>query len=235
MNRGNKRQVFEYIFSHTREARLQTYTSAFTRFVNCDMPRPPNPFFAPYGIQQLALSVTSLWDDAQTFALQCGAHDTCHKQLFDDAIMVLGGLGHVAPVEQEGVSVSETSSDLVPAPYSADTFLAPSRVAGILTEGKEHDHPDYSDCKEIIVMTLLDTGVFALTEPERSLYRIQFADLLTKRALFIKNNNANRGTLALLAKRIYSSNLRALEQLIAVGVRNTPDVGYYMDLYKRLS
>lgn len=235
MNRGNKRQVFEYIFSRTREDRTKTYTDALTRFVNCDVPQPVNPFFARYGVQQLALNITSLWNDAQAFARQCDTHVPLHKKLFDEATAALEGLGYSIPEEQRDVSISETSSNLISAPYSTETFLDPSHVAELLAQSKEHDNPDYSDCKEIIVMTLLDTGAFALTETEKSLYRTQFAGLLTKRGLFMKNNNANRETLSLLAKRIYSSDLRALKRLIDEETGETPAVRHYMDLYKRLS
>ena len=239
MNRGNQRQVFEHIFAENHQERLQTYRNAFTRLANCTIPQPSNLFFAYYYVQQLEINITSVWNEMKAFATKEGLDDTNCDRLYDDAILLLSNLHHkqLTQIEDTDISYSfpDSSLHIIPASYSVDTFLSPSKIAELSESESELECLDYSDYKEIITMILLKQGAFALAGPDRDFCLTHFADLLKRRTLIMKNNSANMKTLVLLAKKIYGASLKALEKLIQTGDRDYTDAKRHIDLYKQLS
>jgi serine/threonine protein kinase len=67
MDKGNGRQVFEFVFSNTDIERLDTYVNVFFRLKNCTLPESKNLFFIYYTVQTLENNLTSVQDNMLEF------------------------------------------------------------------------------------------------------------------------------------------------------------------------
>ena len=67
MDKGNGRQVFEYILSSNVEERAQSYFNVFSRLKHCTIPQPKNLFFVYYAVQVLYRNLESVREEMNAF------------------------------------------------------------------------------------------------------------------------------------------------------------------------
>jgi len=222
MDRGNGRQIFEYILSQTTEERAQTYFNVFVRLKHCTIPQPENLFFVYYAVQTLVHNIRTVKGDMQDFLndtkssrplvapskRRVGApmaaetymkayHDCIEylERVYRPKIKVMSR--EIVEYETQG-----SFSKLEVAPYTQETFLEPSHVHTLI-ERLRPSMVDLSTHQEIIISILLDTGDYRLSDRDRKRYMSNFLKLLNTNPLNMKNNTANLVTLEWLARRLY--------------------------------
>ena len=233
MNRGNSRQVFDFVFSDTTEKRICTYSSAIERVSKCTLPSQPNPLFERYGLQQMLTNLVSLWEEMKSFLRTHGYEEARYEKLFSEALEHLRR--QVKPVTYGGLSVSCRNTTLVSTPYTVDIFLRPDYVLQMVEEMSKTEVADYTDCREIILSCLLNFSEFSLKHVESRLCTDEIEDILSQRSFYARNNAANRKTLVTLMKEIYKANLEALTGILDGEQSVPPDLRDTIGLYERLS
>ena len=234
MDKGNGRQVFEYILSNSIEEQAKTYENVFIRLKQCTLPQPNNIFFIYYAAQQLENNLNSVRENMMVF-LQINNIDTSqYEQLFIETIKLIYKIYKPQISKMKYLNIDYTISGqfhtLIHAPYTQETFLLPSNVLSMLSTGYDTDLSEY---REIIVMILLYNGVFSLNEQDRQHYLKNFEQLLNIKPLNMKNNTANKKTLQNLAKTIYKENLNTLKTQILVEKGNCQDAEKYLEVYNK--
>jgi hypothetical protein len=140
--------------------------------------------------------------------------------------------GLIDKTEEENIlyELDNDFNTLIPAPYTEETFLLPSRIIELFSNTKSDDLSDY---KEIITMILLNQGTFQLNDKDRKYYLQNFSKLLNTSSLIMKNNNANNNTLNAMAIKIYSKDLEYLQDKLQHSKGNCEQAHQYLDIYSR--
>ena len=234
MDKGNGRQVFEYILSKTVEEQAKTYENVFIRLKQCTIPQPDNIFFVYYAAQQLESNLLSVRDNMLFFLQRNNIDSTRYEQLFTETTRLIYKIytPQISKMNETNIIYEITGQfdTLIPAPYTQETFLLPSTILSLMSYGSDIDLSEY---REIIVTILLYNGNFSLQEKDRQHYLKNFEQLLNTNPLIMKNNTANKKTLHRLAKAIYAEDLKALQPQLAVENGNCKDAERYEDLYKK--
>jgi hypothetical protein len=238
LNRGNERQVFEYIFSDTVEKRLQTYVNVFIRLKQCSLPQPRNLFFIYYVIQSFECNLKSVWENMSSFLIKEGIaksrYDKYNK-IYEETLEFLHRFYQqkIDTATQENITYDiESQKSISRCPYTQETFELPSEILRLCKELKPCD--DLSDYKEIIEMILLNNGKYKLTDKDKEYYSKNFNILLSTSSVAMKNNCAESSTLQYLANIIYKKDLEILEQKHVDKDEDCEDMLKYIKIYKAI-
>jgi hypothetical protein len=233
LNKGNGRQVFEYILSATTEERIQTYADVFIRFKHCSIPQPGNLFFVYFTAQNLEVNLTSVRNNMLVFLEKENINNTIYEEMYKNVMKFLSSVyrPQLKEKKEEDINyfISESFSQLVHASYDESTFLVPEEILGKLTS---YENNDLSDYKEIIEYILVNQGRYKLLEKDREYYIKNFSRLLQTDSIIMKNNNANIKTLRETAKSIYTRDLNKIqEKLEHVEYHDCESAKRYRDQY----
>ena len=234
MDRGNSRQVFEYILSNTMEERAQTYFDVFVRLKHCTVPQPKNLFFVYYAVQTLVSNLETVNAEMEFFLSQTSASRPkvtsgrpgepmaadAYKKAYQESLSYLGRVygPKLEKMKEEKIEykVEGNFSNLEAAPYTEESFLNPEEISNTLK--KMIPMVDLSAYQEIISSILLHNGKYQLSAKNREHYLRNFSKLLKINPLIMQNNSANLVTLRDLSAQIYSQDREKLaSQLPGVG------------------
>lgn len=234
MDKGNGRQVFEYILSKSIQEQAKTYENVFIRLKQCTLPQPDNIFFVYYAAQQLESNLLSVRENMMFFLQRNSIDSTRYEQIFTETIKLIYKVykPKISKMNDSVITynINGQFDTLTPAPYTQETFLLPSTVLSMISTGTDTDISEY---REIIVMILLYKGVFSLNEKDRQHYLKNFEQLLNIKPLNMKNNAANKKTLLNLAKIIYTEDLKTLETQLNTEQGNCQDSKKYAEVYNK--
>ncbi len=233
MNKGNGRQIFEYILSNTTEERAQTYFNVFVRLKHCTIPQPKNLFFVYYAVQSFITNLESVNTEMNIFLSKTSnkrpafgskpgkpMSTETYAKAYQDSLTYLASV-----YEQKNSNMKENDieyeingnfSKLEIAPYTTESFLNPKYVIQLLKNMTPM--VDISMYRDIITSIMLNNGKYKLTDEIRKHYLKNFSKLLEINPLYMKNNSANLTTLKKLSRQIYSRDRDVLmEKLPNVG------------------
>jgi serine/threonine protein kinase len=239
MDKGNGRQVFEFVFSKTDNERLDTYVNVFSRLKKCTLPQSKNLFFIYYAAQSLENNLTSVRNNMLTFLKYLGKDSTYYEDIYNDVITFLEHVykKKIETTKEKDIDYADDVAghfnDFIQAPYTEETFLDPQKILVLLNDQPIDFPEDLSDYKEIIEIILLSKGTYKLKDTDHKDYLIIFEKLLAKSSLKMKNNSANRKTLTLLAKKIYEEDKTKLEFKLSQTETSCSYADTYIELYKK--
>jgi hypothetical protein len=235
MDKGNGRQVFEYILSQSVDKRLKSYVNVFSRLMKCSIPQPNNLFFIYYAAQSLERNLSSVYDDMLRFLIDQGISHEKYEKIYQHTMSFLE---HVyrkqIETKTEKNVVYELDTDLIDLKhqqYSDETFLFPRKVLELL-ENESID--DLSEYKHIIETILLDTSSYKLKDKDREYYLKNFDKLLHTNSLTMKNNSSNIKTLIFMSSEIYQKDKAMLELKLKKDDSECDDAKEYLQMYNSI-
>ena len=232
LNKGNARQVFEYVLAKTKKEKLQTYENVFIRLKHCTIPQPENLLFIYYVAQNLESNLLSVRENMLQFLENEQIGSAKYEKIFVETMRFLHTLYKEKIDNKKDKNViynlDENFLKLEPAEYNEETFLVPDEILRI--KSTYHYDSDLSSYKNILETILLNNGTYKLTEEDRKYYMDIFQKLLSTSSLNMKNNTANSKTLVTLSHIIYQKDLQALENLGEIMCEN---VRKYVDIYSK--
>jgi serine/threonine protein kinase len=235
MNKGNPRQVFEYMFAKTVEEKVQTYENVFIRLKQCSLPQPTNLFFIYYVAQQLEESLESVKENMISFLTANSIPALKYEKIFRDTMKFLYRVYQpkISTTEETNITydIPDSFNTLVPAPYTEETFLLPESIMGLMSGTELEDLTEY---KDIITNILLYRGVYALSEKDKKYYIENFKKLLEVESLNMHNNCANFKTLRSLSKQIYQKDLQETKKKMLIATGDCSRVKEYVSVYEKL-
>jgi hypothetical protein len=218
MDKGNGRQVFEFILSGTVKERANTYFNVFTRIKHCSIPQPDNLFFVYYAAQKLEENLISVRDSMMYFLDKFNIVDPRYENIFKDSIRFIKKIYQekIDTMKEDSVEyiLSHRFEDIKESTYDETTFLKPRVVKNLISEVKDIDFSEY---KDIIEQILINNGTYKLKEKDRLYYLKNFADLLKTNSLYMKTNTANVKTLRILSQKIYTSDNNYVKNIKRIG------------------
>lgn len=238
MDKGNGRQVFEYIFSNSVDERVQSYVNVFSRLAKSTLPQPNNLFFIYYTAQSLQRNLKSVKDHMLQFLHDNHIPDDKYKIIYEDTMSFLRSVYQkkIERKKEKNVvyKISDHFNKLEKAVYTEETFLCPKKILKLLEDETPDDMSEY---KHIIETILFDTSSdYELTPNHREHYLINFEKLLVSNSLTMKNNSSNIKTLHFMSQEIYKKDKEELE----VKLRNKgklcddSDAKEYLELYNSI-
>ena len=232
MDKGNGRQVFEYIFSNSVNERLQSYVNVFSRLMKSTLPQPNNLFFIYYTAQSLERNLTSVRDDMIRFLTDNSISDEKYKMIYEDTMSFLRRV-YETKIEREtekdvDYKLSDHFKKLEKAVYTEETFLCPRKVLKLLDDETIDDLSEY---KHIIETILFDRSYYQLKENHREHYLRNFEKLLLSNSLTMKNNSSNIKTLTFMSQEIYSKDKESLEVKLTKEGKICDEAKEYLELY----
>lgn len=214
INKGNPRQVFEYILASNTEEKIKSFIDVFDRAIGCDFPETEDTILNYYVIQTLETGITSVWNMLLHFLNNEGIDPKPYEKKYKNVIK------KIKKVYEKKVKILptiETYKDILHfddffdklkiAPYNQDTFLKPTLILRLINkyiEEKSYLKGDLSEYKNIIEHIILNQGIFKLSDEIREHYKNIFKILLEKRIINIKVNTCNVNTLLTTSKIVYS-------------------------------
>ena len=241
INRGNPRQVFEYVLSSNKEEKLQSFVDVFNRIRECEFPEPINLFFAYYAAQTMEENVTSVY----TLMLHyLGDQDDDNvkkaKKVYRKALRKIKKT-YRAKLDQEGeeeieYSMSQSFNSLEIAPYTEETFLIPDVILNLFQKYRDR-YEDLSEYKNVIEQILLNQGEFKLSDKHRDYYLKNFANLLSTNNVNMKTYTANVNTLYSVGQGIYSADRDVLQGKLPKKKskkRNCSSAEEYISMYNKV-
>lgn len=230
MDKGNSKQIFEYILSNTIEEKINTYKNVFIRLKQCTIPQPKNKLFVYYAAQQLENNLMSVRNNMLQFLQQHGILTQPYEKVIISTIKFLHQVYtekiKTMPTHNISYEILGDFKNLTKASYDKETFLIPENIIKLLNQQKNAS--DLSEYKDLIISILLCKGTYILSDEDREYYMNNFRLLLDQSTIVMKNNCANDKTLTYLSKAIYSSDLENLRQLITSQSENNCS---YVDKY----
>lgn len=248
MDRGNGRQIFEYILSTTTEERAQSYFNVFARLKHCTIPQPDNLFFVYYAAQSLLSNLETVNSEMETFLNETSssrpkvksrpgepmAAET-YRNAYRECVSYLDRIysPKISEAKEELVEykIDGDFSELELAPYTEESFLDPVKIASLL--GRMKSMVDLSVYQEIILSILLYNGKYKLSDKNKNLYIRNFSKLLKLNPFNIQNNSANLTTLRNLSEQIYKRDLKMIVSQLP-GVGNCSSAIRYLNEYKHV-
>lgn len=232
MNKGNSRQVFDFIFSKSIKEKLDSYINVCINLKQCTLPQPKNKLFLYYILQTMVENLSSVRNEMVFFAQQNRLVVNEQKKIFDETIEFVIDLykTKIDGVKSENISykMDNDFNKLILAPYDESTFLLPNVILELLE--KKENLIDLSDYKNILEFILTNNGPYKLPEEEKKYYIKNFEKLLSVNSFNMKNNCANWFTLENTSKEIYEIDKKGL---IEKG-QECEEVKEYLKLYNKL-
>ena len=237
MDKGNSRQIFEFILSPTLEQKVQSYVDVFIRFNQCIIPQPDNIFFIYFAAQRLENNLVSVNEQMIMFLSEHSINKSSYSKFFDGAIKFLKhiNLTKINLIKHQNVSykTTDTFSKLLPAPYTEETFLVPSQIKSLIEEYLSTPNEDVIDYKEIIELILVNNSeVYSLDKETQDYYKKLFTKLLAINNLNMLNNIANVKTLFILTDQIFTKNIEQLKQSLIE--EDCPNIHTYISIYTEI-
>jgi hypothetical protein len=232
MDKGNGRQVFEYIFSNSVNERLQSYVNVFSRLMKSTLPQPTNLFFIYYTAQSLERNLTSVRDDMIRFLIDNHIPIEKYEKIYEDTMSFLRRV-YETKIEREtekdvDYKLSDHFKKLEKAVYTEETFLCPRKVLKLL---EDETIDDLSEYKHIIETILFDRSYYQLKENHREHYLRNFEKLLLSNSFTMKNNSSNIKTLTFMSQEIYSKDKESLEVKLTNEGKICDEAKEYLKLY----
>jgi serine/threonine protein kinase len=230
MDKGNPKQIFDYILSGNRADRLASYENVFVHLLQCTIPQPTNLLFVYYAAQNFEANLTSVWEDMKHFLEREKIDRRKYEKIYTDTMKFLRKIytEKIDTYEEQDV-VYDVSGRLPSIAYTEETFLIPEKVYELYTMAKaDVTDEDLSEYREMVEMILLNRGVYTLRDTHRLYYLKNFAKLLSMDSLNMKVGGADRKTLIHVAEQLYSRNLDMLRKQ-----QPCETVDKYIELYAR--
>lgn len=215
MDKGNGRQVFDYILSRTTKDRIQSYLDVFKTLKMCTVPQPNNLFFIYYSAQSLEANIISVHHNMMTFLQRAKIAPEPYQKFYKDAINFIDTVysQKLSLTREKHVDyiLDHEFPQLVPAPYTEETFLKPQTILEQLQQ-QTHTYTDLTDYKDIIQHILVNRGTYQLTDTIRAYYIENFKNLLGLNTFYMKNTIATTRTLHYMANMVYQQDATFLAQ-----------------------
>ena len=251
MNKGNGRQIFDYILSNTIEEKAQTYFKFFSRLKHCTIPQPDNLFFVYYAVQSLYDNVNTVNEEMEYFLRSTSQYRPLksnlknktgqpipyetYKLAYNDACRYLEKVYRpkIKQFKQEKINyiIEGDFSNLELANYTQEMFLEPNKIFKLLKTGKNMNN--LIEARHIIISVLLYKGLYELTNDNKEHYIKNFATLLKINPFIMENNSANLKTLKFLSEKIYTQDITFLEQKLP-GTGDCTDAKKYLKDYRSI-
>ena len=214
LDKGNPRQVYEYILSSTQQDRIQSFVRVFERVNTCKFPDSINLFFSYYSAQTLEDNISSVYTLMKKFLANekitnTEKYDRIYKKTMSKIKKIYSKKLDQIQDENIDYKISDQFEKLEIAPYTDQTFLTPSVILNLLHKNNK-SITNLSEYKHIIQRVLLNQGKFKLSEQHKKYYSDNFQKLLRTNSLVMQNNTANITTLYSTSKELYESDKTAL-------------------------
>ena len=235
LDRGNARQVFEYTLSDSQEDKIKSFTRVFSRVMKCELPETDNILLVYYILQSLRTNLESVYGSMIKWMENEDIDTTPYTKKYTKTIKHITNMYNRILDSGEKKEFKYKVGDfreLVPAPYTAKTFLLPKEILRLLRDNQELS--DLSSYKDIIEITLLHSGKFSLPNNVREYYSENCAKLLKTNSLFMKNNTANYNTLRLTSHLVYSADQKVLREKINDEGGNCTTAEEYAKIYEEI-
>ena len=241
MNKGNSRQVFEYILSKTNESKIDSYLNVCYRLKACSLPQPKNLLFTYYVSQILEDNLNSVKNNMLYFLERENINSAKYETLFDKTLQFIFELygKKINNMTKKDININNNFnfSLLKDFNYSETTFLLPSIVEELLSENENKNMNETNDVfeyKNVVNSILFFDGHFKIKNKDRQYYLINFNKLLDTDVKKMKNNFANYNTLSETASEIYKFNLKEIKIPDDIN-QNCTDIKKYVKIYKDIT
>lgn len=201
INKGNPRQVFDFILSSTDEDRMKSFSSVFERILECDFPSHSNAFFCYYSAQVLEDNITSVYN-------LMAKHYKPSEELYKKALDKINENFKNVSLSNIEYTLKDYYDNLEVAEYDENTFLIPDVILDLLKKYENYNiNKDLAEYKNIVETVLINTGVYRLKQEDKEYYEGVFGKLLEIPSLNINNNSANISTLYEMSKEVYERDM----------------------------
>jgi hypothetical protein len=231
MNKGNGKQVFDYILSRTVQDKIQSYLDIFKTLKMCTIPQPNNLFFMYYAAQTLEANIINVYNNMLTFMTRYNINPEPYQKFYINAMEFIDIVykNKITSTEEKNIEyiLDHEFKNLESSSYTEETFLLPQKIIELL---KQHTntYTDLTDYKDIIQLIIVNKGTYQLTDEIRSYYISNFKRLLQLNTFYMKTTIANTTTLYSMTDIIYKKDAEFLAKY------NCPEINKYKNIYKHI-
>ena len=229
INRGNPRQVFEYILSSTVNEKVKSFVNVFDRILECNFYNTEDLILSYYVAQILENYVTSVWTIMVSFLNVEKIDSKQYEKKYKKVISKIENSIKEFTTPTDNFSDNDIYNNKVEiTPYTQDSFLSPNIIIKLLENYKNKVFYDLSEYKNIIDSVLLNQGIFKMSDEMKIYYKNKFLFLLETKNVNMKVNVANFITLLNTAKIVYTKDKKFLID------QNCTEIKKYLSSYKKI-
>lgn len=233
MDKGNARQIFEYIISRTDEERLQSFISVFSRLKHSTIPQPNNKFMVYLSAQLFETSLSSIKSVMDNFLTSKKIDGKYYNSVYQNTVNFLDSIYSVKISTMENkrleYEINGVYNNLINPEYNEFNLDNPTKILEILEQNSSNNDRDLTDYKSIVQSVLLNTGRYKLTEADRIFYLENFRNLLSINSPTMKNNISNIKTLKNIVSSLYTKNIN---NILEKEVNNCSELENYLEKSK---
>jgi hypothetical protein len=230
-NKGNGKQVFDYILSRTIDDKINSYLNVFKTLKMCTIPQPTNIFFIYYAAQTLETNIDEVYHNMVKFMnhFQLDIKPYEKFYIYSKEFIDLVYKPKIKDAEEQNIDyiLEHDFSNLKSAEYDEETFLNPQLILEYLQENP-NNYTDLTDYKDIIELILVARGTYKLSDKIKDYYIHNFNKLLNINTFYMQTTIANTRTLNYIAKQIYSRDNDFMSKYTC------PPAIKYIDIYKQI-
>lgn len=238
INKGNPRQVFEYVLSSNTNEKIQSFVNIFDSILSCEFPKPINLFFSYYTAQTLEDNVTSVYNLLLKYLATENIAPEQYILIYEKVIKKIKKMYKKQYEEKTEYDIkNDQYNTLEHAPYTEETFLIPDVILNLIEKYKTIKiNYGLSAYKLEVEFVLVNQGMFKLSEEHRKYFKKNFQILLSTDSLNILTNTANFFTLYNSSQGLYSKNKKMLDKKLATEKddSNCEDAKEYILLYNKI-
>ena len=210
INKGNPKQVFEFILSSNIDDKINSFLNVFERVNKCNLPPTKDLVLIYYTVQTLEGNIKSVWQIMKSFLEKESISIDPYIKIYNDT------LDNIKNIYKQKLSELKLKDDskytpthifdtLEQIPYTIDSFLEPNIISSYIDKYKNIQLQTYLyEYKNIIKHIIVNQGYFKLDNETQKVIKNTFRKLLETKCLNINVNTANICTLFYMSKNIYT-------------------------------
>ena len=212
LDRGNARQVFDFILANDEQEQINTYINVCKRIKSCELPVPSNRLLAHFILQSLVSCLESSRDIMMIYLKSKNIECKKYAKKFSKTIKYV--TKHYKDVmKDENQEISYYIKTLPDICIETDIFLFPKRTFETIKEyGTGLVPMDITEYRDIIT-NLFVNGTVPLSSETKTFYNQNFDNLFNMNVVKYKNDLANMNTLRNMTSLMYSEDVSALKNL----------------------
>ena len=236
MDKGNPRQVFDYVLSGTAQEKAHTYLDVFKRVKHCSIPQSKNTFLNSYAIQILEKSLLSVRENMMYFLYQAMIDAAPYEAVFVKTMRFLDKVFSERLRNSKTKDIRYTVSEKEKKRslgFGEELFALPWQVEKIVSGEAVPDN--LAKYQSIVLKMLKNDGRYRLDEKTKTHYEKNFRNLLTTDPVAMMSVPADANSIRTMSGQIYSENI----PLVMESSSNQPETAdctkamEYVDSYER--
>lgn len=216
LNKGNPKQVFDYILSSSIKEQIKSFTDVFDKVSECEVYKTNDAVLLYYSLQTLEANITSIYNFFKRFLTDLKIDISTHEKSYKKAMKKIKSRADTLEKSNVKKLVFDSSPNIIEKiHYTQDTFLLPDRILDMTRKYKKVRYVDLSEYKNTCNNIVLDTGAFQVPEKLKNDIKNMYSKLMMNKSVKMMSDSADKESILYYAEKVYAQDKKMLSELVS--------------------